>query len=189
MLQPDVFFSYGLASGLSIAAGKKLKKEESPFANRYFSAAMVWLSVLYVPQVLYLLFKFPAWESMFVLKSLSDMPAWFMSLYIALVMVMGVLGFYVTYVFIRKGKMTAALAQVGWSFTVATVLVTVGWDGTGYKRLLYAGTAADWMNGVAYPLTAFLTGPVLPTLLWLEALVLVPYAILFIKWTREAGRA
>lgn len=185
MLQPDVFFSYGLASGLAIAAGRKLKNDDSPFANKYFTGTILWLSICYVPQIIYLLFRFPAWESMFVIEKLSDLSPWFISLYFALVMVMGIAGFGVTQMFLKRGKIGAAIAQVAWSLSAATVLVTVGWDGTGYQRLFYAGTAIDWANGVPYSLADFFNGPVLPTLVWLEALVLIPYTILFIKWSRE----
>ncbi len=189
MLQPDLFFSYGLASGLGIAAGRRLKKEESTWVNKYFLATILWLSAFFVPQVLYLLWRFPAWETMFVAKDYSDIPAWLVSLYPVAVIVMGALGFYVTHRLIKKGKMSAAVAQVAWSCAVATLLVFVGWDGTGYKRLLYTGTGAEWASGVAYPLADFFKSPVMTTLLWLEAIVLIPYAILFIRWARESQTA
>jgi len=186
MLQPDLFFAFGLSAGLRIAAGKKIKKEDSPFANKYFLSAVLWLSIFYIPQVLYLLFRFPAWEAMFAVRGLSDYPPWFISLYLVATMVMGTLGFYVTDLFLKRGSVPGALAQVGWSMAVATIIVFIGWDGTGYQRLLYTGTGAEWAQGVEYPLTAFFSSSVFYTLLWLEALVLIPYNILFIRWAREA---
>ena len=44
MLQPDLFFAYGLSSGLALAAGKKLRQEKSPLVNKYFIGAALWLS-------------------------------------------------------------------------------------------------------------------------------------------------
>lgn len=184
MLQTDLFFSYGLASGLALAAKNKLKMEPDALVNKYFLATILWLSLLFVPQILYLLKRFPAWESMFVAHFDSDYPPWFMSLYPIATIVMGALGFYFTNIFIRKGNTTAALIQVIWSFFVAIFIATIGWDGTGYQRLLYAGTGTDWQNGVVFPFPAFFTGPVFLNLLWLEALLLIPYSFLYLKWAR-----
>lgn len=189
MLQPDLFFSYGLASGLTIAAGRKLKDEKSIFVNKYFIATIIWLSAFFIPQVLYLLWRFPGWESMFVAKTYSDIPAWVVSLYPVAIIIMGALGFYVTSRLLKKGKLPAAISQVGWSCAVATLIVFVGWDGTGFKRLLYAGTGIEWANGVTYPYTDFFKSQVFYTLLWLEALVLIPYMYLFTKWGRENLRS
>ncbi|UCD84660.1 MAG: hypothetical protein JSU92_00285 [Deltaproteobacteria bacterium] len=185
MLQPDLLFSYGLSSGLAIAAGKKLKSEGCPWVNKYFITTVLWLSVCFVPQVLYLLWRFPAWESMFVAKDYSDIPAWLVAVYPIAILVLGALGFYVTYFFLVRDKPFAAVAQVIWSFGAAVFLVTIGWDGTGYKRLLYVGTGADWINGVTYPFTDFFASPVFFTLLWLQSLALIPYGFIFVKWVRE----
>jgi len=185
MLQPDLLFSYGLSSGLAIAAGKRLKDEKSPWANGYFAAAMFWLSAFYLPQILYLLWRFPAWESMFVIKSLADIPSWFMLAYPFAVIFLGALGFYVTSLLLCSGRNRAAAAQVAWSMGLATLVIFVGWDGEGWRRLLYAGTGAEWAAGLEYPVTDFFKSSVSMTLLWLEGLVLAPYAILFIKWARE----
>jgi hypothetical protein len=185
MLQPDLFFSYGLSSGLALAAGKKLTDEKSVWINKYFMATVLWLSVFFIPQVLYLLWRYPYWESMFWAKQYSDLPAWLVSLYPAAIIVMGALGFYITCLFLKRKNLSAAIAQAGWSFAVALIIIIVGWDGTGYERLLYAGTGLEWASGVAYPLTDFFKSPVFITLLWLEALILIPYAIIFIRWARE----
>jgi len=185
MLQPDLLFSYGLSAGLAIAAGKKLRREKSPWVNKYFIVTVFWLSICFIPQILYLLWRFPAWESMFVAKDYSDIPAWVVAIYPIAILILGALGFYVTYYFLVKEKSFAAIAQVIGSVTAALFLVTIGWDGTGYKRLLYAGTGTDWANGLIYPFTDFFSSPVFSTLMWLEALVLIPYVCIFIKWARE----
>jgi hypothetical protein len=184
MLQPDLFFAYSLSSGLALAASKKLKDTENPMTSKYFMGTILWLSFLYVPQIFYLLWSFPAWESMFVFKELADIPAWFISIYIVTIMTMGTLGFYITSTLIKKNNLKAAVAQVGWSSLAATIIISVGWDGTGYERLLYTGTGAEWASGVDIPLTDFFTSNILMTLIWLETLVLAPYSALFIKWAR-----
>jgi len=187
MLQPDLFFAYGMSSALAVAAGKKLQEEKSPWVNKYFLATMMWLSALYVPQVFYLLWRFPAWESMFVVKELADIPPWFILLYPMVVIGLGALGFQATLRLARREKWAAAIGQVGWSMGLAVVIVFVGWDGTGYQRLFYAGTGAEWAANVKYPLTAFFTSEVNQTLLWLECLVLAPFAFMLVKWSREGG--
>ncbi|HUT55229.1 MAG TPA: hypothetical protein VM658_17700 [bacterium] len=184
MLQPDLFFAYGLSSGMAVAAGKQLKKQESIFVNKYFLSLVLWLSIFYIPQVFYLLWRFPAWESMFVAKELTDIPPWLISLYPVAVMAMGILGFFITARFIKQGKVPAALAQAGWSMAAALILITVGWDGTGYQRLFYIGSGADWANHVPYPLMDWFTSPIARTLTWLETIVMVPYIFLFIRWAR-----
>ena len=189
MLQPDLFFAYGLSSGLSLAAGKKLTEEKSVCVNKYFLLTLAWLTVFYLPQIYYLLGRFPAWESMFVFTGPEDIPPWFLSLYSVATIAAGVLGFHVTRSLLAKAKTAAALVQVAWSMGLATVIIFVGWDGTGYQRLFYAGSGADWAAGVVYPFSDFFRGPVMITLLWLEALVLIPYVALLARWTREAQRS
>jgi hypothetical protein len=93
MLQPDLFFAYGLSSGMAVAAGKQLKKQESTFANKYFLSLVVWLFAFYVPQVFYLLRRFTGWESMFVIRDFNDVPAWLYGLYPGATLVMAALGF------------------------------------------------------------------------------------------------
>jgi len=42
MVQVDIFWSYGLASGLTLAAGKQLKKEKNLWVNKYFLSILLW---------------------------------------------------------------------------------------------------------------------------------------------------
>jgi len=185
MLQTDLFFAYGFSSGLALAAGRKLRNEKSPWVNKYFIATILWLSIGFVPQILYLARQFPAWETMFIAKTYSDYPPWLLSLYSIAVIIMGALGFYLTYLFLKKGHTSLAVIQLIGSLAIAVFLATVGWDGTGYQRLLYPGTGADWANGVVFPITDFFLSPVSISLLWLESFLLIPYSFLFIKWLRE----
>lgn len=184
MLQVDLLFSYGMSSGMALASGDRLVKEESPWVNKYFLLNVLWLALCFSPQMLYLLRRFPAWESMFVIQRYEDVPAWFISSMSIAMMVMGGLGFAITCGLLRRGKAGAAVAQVIWSIAAALFLSTFGWDGTGYRRLLYAGTGADWAKGVSYAAADFLSSPVFFDLLWLEALLIIPYGILVWIWIR-----
>jgi len=185
MLQTDLFFSYGFSSGLALVAGRKLRSEKSPWVNKYFIATVLWLSLGFVPQILYLVWRFPAWESMFVAKSYSDYPPWFISLYAIATISLGALGFCISYYLLKNGRTTSAMIQLICSLGAATAVATIGWDGTGFQRLLYPGTGTDWTNGVVFPFKEFFTSPVFISLLWLEAFLLIPYSFLFMKWSRE----
>jgi len=186
MLQPDLLFAYGLCSGLALSAGKKLKEEKSLWINQYYLLALLWLVVFFLGQIFYLLFKFPGWESMFVFKDLTQVPSWFLSLYTLAVVILGSLGFYFTGILLKRNQIALALAQPLWSLGIALIIIIIGWDGTGYKRLLYPGSGLEWVQGISYPLVEFFKSQVFFTLLWLEAIVLIPYLLFFFKWLRES---
>jgi len=188
MIQIDLLLSYGFSSGIALAARKNLEKEKSLWTNKYFMTTLLWLSLAFAPQVVYLIWRFPAWESMFVVTEYSDYPAWFASVISIGIIVLGISGFYITSRLLKGGNLIAGGAQMVGSGGAALLLVTVGWDGTGLDRLLYAGSGADWANGVVYSYADFLTSPVSLTLTWLEALVMIPYVVLLIAWIRESRR-
>lgn len=189
MVQIDLFLSYGLSSGLAIAARKRIKSEPSPWLNRYTLATLLWLALLFVPQVCYLLWRFPAWETMFVARDHQDIPAWLSAALPAAMVALGLAGFLVSAYFLRAGKLLAAWLQVIVTVAVSVFLVTYGWDGTGYKRLLYAGDGSDWAAGRAFSLGDFLSGDVFMSLIVLQGLLLIPYLFFLWKWSRgtESG--
>ncbi|MHB8896773.1 MAG: hypothetical protein ACYC99_16585 [Candidatus Geothermincolia bacterium] len=184
MLQIDPLLSYSFSASLAIAARRDLLKKKNLCLNKYFLFTLLWLSLTFAPQVLYLCRRFPAWESMFAVRDHDEYPPWLEAATAAGIIVSGSLGFYITALQLRRGKQRAAKAQVAWSLAASLFLVTYGWDGTGLKRLSYAGTGEEWANGVAYAYTDFLFSPVARTLIWLETFVMVPYAILMRRWAR-----
>lgn len=189
MLQVDLLFSYGMSSGIALAAKDQVAKEKSLWVNKYFLVTVLWLAFCFSSQMLYLLSRFPEWESMFVIGSSADVPVWLASgMSIAMILI-GILGFSITSRFLRKGKVAPAVAQVVWSVAAALFISSYGWDGTGFKRLVYAGTGTDWANGVRFAATDFLTSPVFLNLLWLEALLIVPYVMILVLWIREGRGA
>jgi hypothetical protein len=191
MVQIDLFLSYGLSSGLAIAAKKRIKSEPSIWLNRYTLATLLWLALLFVPQVCYLLWKFPAWETMFVARDHGDIPAWLVAALPAAMVILGLAGFLVTAHFLRAGKLLAAWLQVIVTVAVSVFLVTYGWDGTGYQRLLYAGDGGDWAAGKVFSLGDFLSGDVFMSLIVLQSLLLIPYVFFLWRWSRgtEGGAA
>ena len=186
MLQIDLLVSYGLTSVIALVSRKKLVREKSLWINKYFVVTILWLTMTFAPQVVYLCWRFPAWESMFVARDGTEYPPWLASLASIGMIVMGVLGFIITASLVKKGRLNAAVAQAVWSLGLTGLLVTYGWDGTGWKRMLYAGSGADWAAGIEYPIADFFAGPIAMTLILVEALVVVPYCIIFFLFLKES---
>ncbi|PIS10450.1 MAG: hypothetical protein COT73_09160 [Bdellovibrio sp. CG10_big_fil_rev_8_21_14_0_10_47_8] len=175
MVQVDIFWSYGLNAGLALAAGKALKNEPSFWRNPYFTLALAWTACIFAPSGIYLLWAFPGWETMFVARNHSSITPWLVCLFSLTNITQGVLGFWATWYFLRRGQQTAATLQTVLSHAGMAVILIVGWDGTGYKRFLYAGTGDDWHNQVALPWTDFFTSPVFFTLLGMGVVFLPTY--------------
>ena len=185
MVQVDVFWAYGLASGLALSAQKGLAKEKNFHDNKYFTWTVVWLATVFAPSGLYLLWNFPGWETMFVAKNHLSIPAWLVAIFGLTNITQGILGFYVTYYFIRKGNKTAATLQTIWSHAAMVFILIFGWDGTGFRRFFYAGTGEEWHTGTEYPLTAFFTAPIFYTLLGMGVVFLPTYFYLVKRWSAE----
>jgi hypothetical protein len=187
MVQVDVFWSYGLASGLTLAAGRQVQEERTPFANRYFAAIVVWIAALFAPSGMYLLWVFPSWETMFVASSHDSLPGWLVALFAATNVTQGILGYYVTWRCLRAGRRGAAWAQTIWSHAAMYFILIYGWDGTGFSRFTYTGTAAEFAAGIARPWQDFIGSPVFMTLLGMGVILVPTYVALCVRWKREAA--
>jgi len=184
MVQVDIFWSYGLASGLALAGSKTIKKESSPWKNEVFVGTLLWLSLLFGPSGLYLLWNFPYWETMFVAKTHGDIPAWLVAVFGFTNISQGILGYYVTWKCLRLGNKFAATMQTVWSHMAMLFILVVGWDGTGYRRFFYAGTGEEWVNGVNYEISAFFSSPVFLTLLAMGVVFIPSYWYLCKRFSR-----
>lgn len=186
MVQVDVFWSYGLSAGLALAAHKTLKKAPSFWKTPAFTLALMWSACIFAPSGLYLLWAFPEWETMFVARDHSSIPAWLTALFGLTNITQGMLGFYVTAHFIRSGKMFAAKMQTIWSHAAMFFILVFGWDGTGYKRFFYPGTGPEWHSQVEYPLSAFFSAPIFFALLGM-GVFFVPSYLWLIAYLRKQG--
>ncbi len=184
MVQVDVFWSYGLASGLALAAGKKAKKEKSLLDSREFLMAMLWIAILFAPSGMYLLWAFPGWETMFVASTHTDIPAWLVCLFGITNITQAWLGYYVTWKFLRADNWNAAKWQTIWSHAAMVFILIYGWDGSGIKRFTYAGTGPEWHRGVSYPWTAFFSAEIFYTLLGM-GVFLIPTYIYLVRLFRK----
>lgn len=184
MVQVDIFWSYGLNAGLALAAHQVLKKESSFWKNPVFTLAVLWTACIFAPSGMYLLWNFPGWETMFVAHDHSSIPAWVVTLFALTNITQGVLGFYVTWYFLRKDNFFMARLQTIWSHAAMLFVLVFGWDGTGYKRFFYAGTGPEWHDGVEYPITAFFTAEIFYTLLGMGVFFIPSYFYLIRKFLR-----
>lgn len=178
MVQVDVFWSYGLASGLALAAKPRLKATRDPWSNVAFAWTLLWIAALFAPSGVYLLWAFPGWETMFVASTHESIPAWLVCLFAVTNVTQGVLGYYVTYRCLRAGRDGLAKFQTIWSHAAMFFILFFGWDGSGWKRFTYAGTGVEWHAGVAYDWTAFFSSPVFYTLLAMGVPLIPTYAYL-----------
>jgi hypothetical protein len=175
MVQVDIFWSYGLSAGLALAAGKKLKNETSFWDNKYFNLTLIWSALIFAPSGIYLLWTNPGWETMFVAESHSSIPAWLVCLFAFTNITQGILGFYFTWWFLRRGNQRAAAFQTIWAHTAMLLVLVFGWDGAGYKRFFYAGTGTEWHQGTEFPLTAFFSSNIFYSLLLLGVFFIPTY--------------
>jgi hypothetical protein len=167
MVQVDIFWSYGLSAGLALAGQKAIKAAPSWWQNSAFTIATLWTGLVFVPSGLYLLWGFPAWETMFVAENHLSIPAWLVTLFGLTNLTQGILGFYVTSYFLKAGNMRAAFWQPLWSHLAMLFVLVVGWDGAGYKRFFYAGSGGEWHSGLSYPISDFFSSSIFFTLLGL----------------------
>ena len=183
MVQVDVFWSYGLASGLTLAAGKKLKKTPK-WNNEYFLGILLWTALIFAPSGMYLLWNFPYWETMFVARDHSSIPAWLVTVFCVTNISQAILGYLVTRHFILKDKKGAAIAQTIWSHGAMLFILAIGWDGSGWKRFTYSGTGEDWAKGTELAWTQFFSSPVFFALLGMSIFFIPTYFGLIKKYRR-----
>lgn len=169
-----------------MSACKQLKKTKKPWSNPYFSSILIWLSFLFAPSGVYLLWEFPSWETMFLARDHNSIPSWLTFLFSATNCASGVLGYYVTYRLIHAQRWFLAKMQTVGSHFCMLFILLVGWDGTGFKRFTYTGTYEEFSSGVTYPWFYFFNSPVFYTLLVMGLILIPSYFYLVLKWRKES---
>ncbi len=195
MVQADLFFAYAIGAGLAFAAARQLLKRSSDlgdseetqnddevggstqtdrgtrfWGNPYLLKTVLYLSLLFVPSVIYLLWAFPSWETMYVGD--RSMPAWLIATFMITMMGLGILGFWIVERLLVRGRGYLAYLQVVASYFVMFFILVHGWDGRGYQRLLSV-SEQDFTSWSTSTITPWLTSDIALTLLVMGA-VLVP---------------
>ncbi len=193
MVQVDVFWSYAIGAGFAASASRQLKKEfdlsggKAWFTSRYFVYTVLFLACLFAPSGVYLLWNFPQWETMQVAASHGDIPAWLVALFAITNITQGILGYWIAYRFIQKGRFKAAWGQVLIGYFFMFFILIYGWNGTGWQRFLYDASmhnGALWSPGMNDG-AAFLASHVALTLYGM-GVILGPFLLYpMIRWMRE----
>ncbi|MBS7287536.1 MAG: hypothetical protein KIH01_01995 [Candidatus Freyarchaeota archaeon] len=158
MLQVDLLWVYAIGAMFATAAAKQLKRLEaekerikdvlmwpSPFGNVYFALLLLYLSVIFIPEAVWLTWNFPQWETMHVWSSLEEIPTHLVTLFMAGDVVLAVLGYWVAYKLIARGK--EYLAHLQWiaGYFAFFLVLLHGWDGLAWQRF-------TWDSTVVFPL-------------------------------------
>lgn len=190
-LQMDVFWVYAIGAMFAAVAARQIQASDRAFyESRYFAATILYLTVFFTPTAAYLLWQFPAWETMHVWDAQAEIGALIPAIQAFYVVVLGVLGYYVSYWLIRNRSMVAA--HVNWilGYFGFFYLMVYGWDSYGWQRFLYVpGQHAGEAWGVGqYDVVGFLTSDLLLTLLVMAVYVLPPQFYLLNKWFVDGAR-
>lgn len=136
MVQVDVFWSYGIGAGFAIANAWQLERhrteKKSVFDHPSFRDTLLFLSCIFAPSGVYLLWAFPSWETMHAGD--RNMPAWLVMLFAITNITQGVLGFWVANRLMQQGRRYAAYLQWVLGYFAMLFVLVHGWDGTGYMR-------------------------------------------------------
>ncbi len=137
MVQVDIVWSYAFGASFAATAAHQLKKESKPFTTKYFVFTLLFLSILFAPSGIYLLWEHPQWETMQVATSKDDIPAWLVTLFAVTNITQGILGYWVSYKLVRANKIFEAHCNWIAAWIIFWFILVCGWDCTGWQRFLY----------------------------------------------------
>ncbi len=137
MVQVDIVWSYAFGASFAAAAGHLLKKEDKPFTTKWFVFTLLFLSLLFAPSGIYLLWEHTQWETMQIATCKEDIPAWLVTLFALTNITQGILGFYVSYKLARANRLYESHANWIIAWIIFWFILVCGWDCTGYQRFLY----------------------------------------------------
>jgi hypothetical protein len=103
------------------------------FNNEYFLKNLLFLSLLFVPSGAVLLWSNPSWETMQVGRY-ETIPQWLVGIFSTTNVTQGLLGFYLTYRALIKGKYYQASMHTLLSYLGFFFILVNGWDNKGYQR-------------------------------------------------------
>ncbi len=186
MVQVDFFWSYSFGASFACAAYRQLEQEERPARSEFFIKTLLFVSLLFAPSGIYLLWEFPGWETMFAGD--GKLPGWLVTAFAITNVSQGILGFFVATWLIKKGKIYAANLQYVFGYIIMFFILVHGWDGIGYKRFLYSGTIEQWQAGIPIPFYKFFTSDVALALYGMGVVLVPVLAWCLTRWLMEGYR-
>lgn len=216
MVQVDVFWSYGLGSGFALAAFRQLRQlqaesnpeslkggfrealkagkilrqlegeEEVVFNNRFFTKILLFLAILFVPSGSNLLWTSPSWETMHV-GDRDRIPGWLVSGFTITNVTQGILGYWVTYMYLMKGKYYKAALQTVFAYLGFFFILVNGWDNKGYQRF-FAADRKDFENWELSKIKPWLKSDPVKILLAYGVFFIPAIYFLITKWLMDGKK-
>jgi len=148
MVQVDIFWSFALGAGFAASAARQIKKADESgdfrlMENNFFTKTVIYLSCLFAPSGVYLLWAFTGWETMYVWTGQNDLPAWIVVLFAITNVTQGILGFWWASHYIRNNQLFRANLLWIVAYFIMFFILVHGWDGTGYRRF-FTRSVVEW---------------------------------------------
>lgn len=194
MVQVDIFWTFGIGASFATAAFRQIRKETSEgkkwFESPSFRYNLLFLSIIFVPSGVYLLWANPGWETMFMLN--RNMPPVIPCLFAMTNMLSGILGYRVAHFFITKKNIKWAHAAWIFGWGMVLLILSIGW-----RRFTYAGTFEDWNGNISewfsyvkepvkhYAITDFFSSHIFKALIGMAVVFIPALFIPVIKWAWE----
>ncbi|KAG0261778.1 hypothetical protein BG011_000680 [Mortierella polycephala] len=175
MIEVDVFWSFSFGAIFAACSARKLKDEDTFWNTPSFVYTLLFLSLIFAPSGLYLLWDNPGWESMFLLGDKNEIHAILPTVFAFTNVLLGIIGYYVTYRKIRKLRHNPTMPMSYNKYWIHAYTIFCAILGMGYNRFMYPSDYVAWRAGIVYPLTDFFTSRILYTLLAM-GVVLIPAA-------------
>ena len=119
--------------GIQSAVKAWFEANGDAFNNEFFLKNLLFLSLLFVPSGAVLLWSNPSWETMQVGKY-ETIPQWLVGIFSTTNVTQGLLGFFLTYRALMKGKYYQASMHTLLSYLGFFFILVNGWDNQGYQR-------------------------------------------------------
>lgn len=189
MLQVDILWVYGIGAMFATAAANQLKKSKSMFETPYFSALMIYLSLIFVPEAIWLTWSFPHWESMHVYSNLVEIPTYVIVTFIILDFLIAIIGFWIAYRLIMAGREYMAHVQWFIGYLAFFFVLTCGWDCLAWQRFSWDPTVTGslWEPGKTM-LLDFAKSNVAMTLYAMAIPTILPLLVGGYIWLRNGNK-
>ncbi|KAG0347304.1 hypothetical protein BG004_008046 [Podila humilis] len=185
MIEVDVFWSFSFGALFAACSAGSLKHADTFWNTPSFVYNLVFLSLIFAPSGLYLLWDNPGWESMYVLGDKNEIHAILPTVFAFTNVLLGIIGYYVTYQKIRQHRHEPVLSTKIHKYWVHAYTCFCAILGLGYNRFMYPSDWVEWRAGVVYPLTAFFTSRILFTLLAMGVVLLPAAYIPCFLWLKD----
>ncbi len=126
----------------AVAASRQLKntKDENIWTNNYFIILVLFMALDFGATGMVLLWTNWSWETMQVYWLITDIPLWFVLLWMVSNVVLPIIAYWWSFKLIKKGKEYEAMLLSLAGYVLFFFILFYGWDGTGYQRFFYDAT-------------------------------------------------